>query len=472
MIYPMTAERVFNTPLLIDPRKGAAILAGVGPKLFGGEIVLKSHIEDNNGPAQGNAAQPLASLLGGELETHLKRTDRKGYAVVNGVAVISVTGTLVHRGAYVGESSGVRSYEGVRAQIQAAIVDDTVFAIALEFDSSGGEVAGCFDLCDEIAAARMQKPIWSFVGEHAYSAAYALASQADHIVMPRTGGVGSIGVVCMHADLSEALSNDGINVTFIHAGSHKVDGNSAEPLKDGVREDWELRMEVYRDLFVETIEQGRGDRFSADDARDTEAQCYMAADALELGLVDEVSDIRSAFQRFTEKVQSGEVVPRQAAIVAKTEGGQIMATKKVAGATKTKTAASQTDNSAAADASDDVDVEAPAAKTEEAKPTAGAETTVSSTVEASGEKDRIKAILDSPEAEGREKQAKHLAFNTDMDATAAIEVLKTGEKSAPEAGSLGLGDAMAKTADLEVGGEESSAKTPSMKERAEARFKK
>lgn len=472
MSHPMISERIFNTPLLIDPRKGAAILAGIGPKLFGGEIVLKSHIDDNTAPAQGNAAQPLASLLGGELETHLKRTDHKGYAVVNGVAVISVTGTLVHRGAYVGESSGVRSYEGVRAQIQAAIVDDTVFAIALEFDSSGGEVAGCFDLCDEIAAARMQKPIWSFVGEHAYSAAYALASQADHIVMPRTGGVGSIGVVCMHADLSEALSNDGINVTFIHAGSHKVDGNSAEPLKEEVREDWELRMEVYRDLFVETIQQGRGDRFSADDARDTEAQCYMASDALELGLVDEVSDIRSAFQRFTEKVQSGEVRPRQSAIVATTEGGQIMATKKVAVAAKTKTAASQVDSSAGADASDGVDVETPAAETPEPKPAAGSETAVPDTVKATDEKGRIQAILDSPEAEGREAQAKHLAFKTDMDASAAIEVLKAGEKTAPEAGKLGLGGAMATTADLEAAGEETSAKAPSMKDRAAARFAK
>ena len=56
------------------------------------------------------------------------------------------------------------------------------------------------------------------------SAGYVLASQADRIVLPRTGAVGSIGVVVMHADLSGQLSDAGVTVTLIHSGAHKVDG--------------------------------------------------------------------------------------------------------------------------------------------------------------------------------------------------------------------------------------------------------
>ena len=57
----------------------------------------------------------------------------------------------------------------------------------LDIDSPGGEVSGCFDLVDTIAAARGQKPIWSIVDDCACSAAYAIASAADRIILPRDG---------------------------------------------------------------------------------------------------------------------------------------------------------------------------------------------------------------------------------------------------------------------------------------------
>ena len=90
-----------------------------------------------------------------------------------------------------------------------------VRGIALEIDSFGGEVAGVFDLADAIRAARASKPVWALVAEHAFSAGYALASQADRIILPRTGAVGSIGVVVMHADLSGQLSDATVTV---HSG--------------------------------------------------------------------------------------------------------------------------------------------------------------------------------------------------------------------------------------------------------------
>ena len=76
--------------------------------------------------------------------------------------------------------------------------------IALDIDSFGGEVAGAFDLADRIRAARTQKPIHAFVAEHALSAGCVIAYQADRIILPRTGDVGSIGVVALHTDMSGA----------------------------------------------------------------------------------------------------------------------------------------------------------------------------------------------------------------------------------------------------------------------------
>ena len=174
--------------------------------------------------------------------------------------------------------------------------------IALEIDSFGGEVAGVFDLADAIRAARAAKPVWAFVAEHAFSAGYALASQADRIIVPRTGAVGSIGVVVMHTDLSGQLSDAGVTVTLIHSGAHKVDGNPYAPLPDPVRARIQTEIDSIRTLFAQTVAASRGRRLTAEAALATEAECYRGAEAVAAGLADEVSDPALAFAAFADVV--------------------------------------------------------------------------------------------------------------------------------------------------------------------------
>ncbi len=175
------------------------------------------------------------SLLDDRLGEEIRTGETRAFRVVEGVAVIPVTGVLVHRGTWIGNSSGQTSYEGIAAQIDAAVEHRSVRAIALEIDSYGGEVAGCFDLADRIRAARDEKPVRAFVCDHAYSGAYALAAQAGHVVIPRAGGAGSIGVVVLHFDYSGELDDLGIRVSVIASGAHKADGNPYEPLPEDVR---------------------------------------------------------------------------------------------------------------------------------------------------------------------------------------------------------------------------------------------
>ena len=190
------------------------------------------------------------------------------------------------------------SYEGIAAQVAAAAEDPAMRGIALEIDSFGGEVAGVFDLADAIRAARARKPVQAFVAEAALSAGYALASQADRIVVPRTGEVGSIGVVVMHADWSAALAEGGVKVALIHAGARKVDGNPFAPLPEEVRATLQAEVEGLRDLFAATVAAGRGARLSAEAARATEARVYRGAAAVAAGLADQVADLRTAFAGF------------------------------------------------------------------------------------------------------------------------------------------------------------------------------
>lgn len=217
MHHAQIAQRAFNTPLMVDPSKALAFLSGLGPRITGQEITFQGL--ELAASDQAAASLPArACLFGNDLAQRHQQAGNQPFTMIDGIAVIEIAGTLVHRGAWIGQSSGLTSYEGIAAQLQAALADPAVHGIALDIDSFGGEVAGAFDLADRIRAARAQKPVHAFVAEHALSAGYVLASQADRIILPRTGAVGSIGVVALHTDMSGALDQKGIAVTLIHVG--------------------------------------------------------------------------------------------------------------------------------------------------------------------------------------------------------------------------------------------------------------
>ena len=301
MLHARIAARAFNTPLLVEPTKAMAFLSGLGPRILGRRVEMV----DSDGASDGTAYLPArASILAGSLTESLQHNGDAPYPIVDGIAVIEIAGVLIHRGSWIGQSSGQTSYEGISAQIEAAASDPSVRGLALEIDSFGGEVAGVFDLADQIRAVRANKPVWAFVAEHAFSAGYALASQADRILLPRTGAVGSIGVVVMHADLSGQLDQDGVRVTLIHSGQHKVEGNPYEPLPEAVRDDIQREIDVLRFLFAETVAAGRAGRLSQEAALVTEAATYRGTDAVAAGLADEVTDLARGFAGFRQMLSS------------------------------------------------------------------------------------------------------------------------------------------------------------------------
>lgn len=297
MHHSQIAQRVFNTALMVDPAKALAFITGLGPRITGSEISvegLEIAPEDRN-----TATLPArSSLFGDDLSRRQAQGGGRPFAVVDGIAVIEIAGTLVHRGAWIRQSSGLTSYEGIAAQLQAALADPTIRGIALDIDSFGGEVAGAFDLADRIRAARAQKPVHAFVADHALSAGYALASQADRIILPRTGTVGSIGVVAMHSDMSGALDQKGIAVTLIHAGACKVNANPYQPLPEAVRTRIAGELADLRQLFAETVAEGRGQRLDTQRALSTEAAVFRGEAAVFAGLADEVADPVTAFHAF------------------------------------------------------------------------------------------------------------------------------------------------------------------------------
>lgn len=283
---PFLSQRLFNVPLAIHPRKAEIVIGALAERLgivsftrMSGERVPMSAWYDDDDDEW----------------TRPARYD-PGYDLVKGVAVIPIRGMLVHRLGQIRPYSGMSGYDAVREAFLIAMDDPAVRGVAFEIDSPGGEVAGCFDLADEVFRWRGVKPIAAILSESAYSAAYAIASAADRIWMPRSGGVGSIGIMCCHVDFSRAISNAGLEVTFIQYGAHKTEGVSEKPLAPDARERFQADVDEMGELFVATVARNRG--LSADVIRGTEAMTYQGAAGVAIGLADALLPPNLAFEEF------------------------------------------------------------------------------------------------------------------------------------------------------------------------------
>ncbi len=275
------ADRVLNRPLLIHPGKAETILS-----VLEGRITL-GDVDAGGAPPP---APDASRFKGGYRRPNGEATR---FTQVSGdTALISVTGSLVNRGAWVGAYSGLTSYEGIGAQIDEVAADSDIRHVVLDIDSYGGEATGMSGLAAKIVDMRRKKYVVAVVNDVAASAGYGIASAADEIVVSPTSIVGSIGVVMMHIDRSREMEARGMKPTLIHAGAKKVDGHPFGPLPDSVRADMERDVMAFYDQFLATVEAGRGKRrLSAEKARKTEADTFIGEESIRLGLADRLGSI-------------------------------------------------------------------------------------------------------------------------------------------------------------------------------------
>lgn len=119
------AERVMNRPLLVHPDKVPLILGVLAGRIPIGDVSELRRVAEANIDAMPTAAQavmrgplPGASRFVGEAMEDDPQTGRKRSLpyrrTSEGVAVITITGSLINRGAWLGSNSGETSYEGIK----------------------------------------------------------------------------------------------------------------------------------------------------------------------------------------------------------------------------------------------------------------------------------------------------------------------------------------------------------------------
>jgi signal peptide peptidase SppA len=292
---PHLASRIFGTPLLVHRAKLDVILSALGPRLG---IEHPITVDAPDLLAAVPAARP--TLPGGV-----------------GIAVIPIHGTLVKRTLGLEAASGLTSYQDIGAMLDTALADPSVTGILLDVDSPGGEASGSFELARRVREATAVKPIWAVANDAAFSAAYAIASSAERIVVTETGGVGSIGVIALHIDQSVKDANDGYRYTAITAGRHKNDFSPHEPLTDTAKGELQAEVDRLHDIFVGHVAAMRG--LPEMVVRATEAALYFGPNATAAGLADAVGTLEATLTEFSTYLSSRSRKPPQARAVVRTE---------------------------------------------------------------------------------------------------------------------------------------------------------
>lgn len=215
------------------------------------------------------------------------------------VAVIPLAGILSPKMNMLAEFSGGTSLAMFRKQLATAAADAGVKAIVLAVDSPGGSVTGCEETWNAVREAAKMKPVVASVDALMGSGALWIASACDEIDMTPSGTGGSLGVFCVHRDLSKAEAEAGVKVTYITAdiSPFKNEGNPDEPLGDDARAALKQRVNHWAGIFLSQVAKGRELSESVVQKTFGMGRTLVASEALEVGMIDRVATFDATIAR-------------------------------------------------------------------------------------------------------------------------------------------------------------------------------
>ncbi len=329
--------------------------------------------------------QAVAAKLGRNLQNTYSVTER------DGVAIIPVAGPLFRYANLFTMISGASSYELIARDFNVALENPQIKGIILDIDSPGGEVNGVSELANMVYAARGKKPVVAYASGDAASGAYWIASAADEIVVSETSALGSIGVVGMYQ------SKSGKSAETVEIVSSQSPHKRLDPSSDDGRSRIQTRIDSMADVFIGTIARNRD--VSAEDVQNHYGggDVMIGAKAVSAGLADRIGSLEGLIA----ELSSNKSPRTEGFFNAQSQPPSTQEKKPMDIETLKK---------------DHPDLAAALSREG-----------------ASAEKKRLGDILGSEEAKGREKLAKEMALNTDINAIEACQLLACAPTEEPKA---------------------------------------
>jgi len=286
------ASLIFNQPLMVTESMLDQVAAWANQQMSLNIVNLSV-----------NGAQPQMMEDEGPYESSAARAEeaRRQAIAATGVAMIPIHGVLVSRSTQLNVCETMTSYEDIRAQVSAALADPAVEHIAFDIDSPGGSTTGAFELADFLFDARGIKPMSAIVNFSAYSAAYLMASAIGDVSMSRTSGIGSVGVIAKHMDVSARNEQMGVKVTTVYAGARKNDLSPHEPLTEQSQIFLNDMVQNYYSMFTDAVARYRG--MPVDAVRGTEAGVFLGQAGVDIGFADRIETPQAAADRIAEQAR-------------------------------------------------------------------------------------------------------------------------------------------------------------------------
>ena len=168
-------------------------------------------------------------------------------------------------------------------------------AVVLDIDSPGGSATASDDLFLAIQRLAKAKPVVAAIRGVGASGSYLAALGARRIVANPTAVVGSIGVISVSPHLPALLERIGVSVAETRAGRLKGMGSPWREDTDEERAKEQALVDGFYEAFVDRVAEGRGlprERV----VEVATGEVWLAKQAVELGLVDEIGDIERAVE--------------------------------------------------------------------------------------------------------------------------------------------------------------------------------
>src|SRR5271156_1006310 len=178
-------------------------------------------------------------------------------------------------------------------QLDRLAQSSTARAVIVHVDSPGGTTAGSEQLYDSLSRLREKKPLVIVVDSMAASGGYITAIAGDHIVAQQTSLVGSIGVLFQYPNFAELLDKIGVKVESVKSTPLKAAPDGFEPTSP---EATAALNSIIQDSYAwfKGLVQDRRHLTDAELATDADGRVFTGHQALDLKLIDELGDERTA----------------------------------------------------------------------------------------------------------------------------------------------------------------------------------
>lgn len=259
------------------------------------DVVHGYGLPERDGVDFANPLSFLSALTGGK-KAATASSDKPEIAIVFAEGVI--TDGEVDDNLFSGGDVGSTDF---RKYIRMASRDENVKAIVVRIDSPGGSAQASEVMWQAVRRAAKKKPVVISVGGMAASGGYYLASAGDYIFADPSAIVGSIGVVGGKFVVKDLFGKIGVNSENFVRGANADLFSWNKPFTEQQKRMVTNWMQQTYDQFTERVMSTRKGKISQiDDV--ARGRVFLAKQAKQLGMVDELGGIQDAVTYAAQKV--------------------------------------------------------------------------------------------------------------------------------------------------------------------------